>query len=196
MPSQLVTSIERTFTSVENLKAEMLAAAYSMFGPGFVWLVRTVPPGKRQTRHSDYNTTESEFKILTTYLAGSPLAGAHNRAQPLDMNTQNTWTAEAAGGMKGLSQQHLQVQNTVGTHARRSLDVAYGGVSVTPCLCVNTWQHAWMFDFTIDGKMEFLRRWWHLVNWEKVARIADISETKDTGYFPGTTRRLDGFQRG
>jgi Fe-Mn family superoxide dismutase len=196
MPSGLTTHLKSTFTSIENLKAEMLAAAYSMFGPGFVWLVRTDAPGKRSSYQDYNNSSRTEFKILTTYLAGSPLAGAHNRAQPLDMNTQNVNTAVAAGGVKGLSQQHLQVQNTVGTYSQRDMETSYGGVKVTPCLCVNTWQHAWMFDFTVDGKEEFLRRWWNLVNWEKVARIADISnDSKATEYNAGVYRKSESFQR-
>jgi Fe-Mn family superoxide dismutase len=182
MPSGLHELLTRTFSSVDNLKAEMIAAAYSMFGPGYVWLVRTKPhPAKQMNDH------DNQFRILTTYLAGSPLQGAHNRLQPVDMNSQNLAAVQAAGGAKGLTEaeflRQTQVQNSVGdmgTTSRSRMSTAFGGVDVVPVLCVNTWQHAWMFDFTIDGKMEFLRRWWDLVNWEKVATVAEVNNRKTT----------------
>lgn len=164
--------------------------AYSMFGPGFVWLVRT-----------DNNTERNpsrRFRLMCTYLAGSPLAGAHNRAQPLDMNTQNVAAAQAAGGVQGLSEEEIrrqqtQVQNNVGVvgaHAKRrdgALKTSFGGVHVTPVLCVNTWQHAWLPDHGVVGKMSFLEKWWDLVDWNVVDEISGTSMVEKDAFGHGGT---------
>ncbi len=41
MEPYLEEALIRDFSSVDNLKAEFLANAKSMYGPGFVWLVYT-----------------------------------------------------------------------------------------------------------------------------------------------------------
>ncbi|KIW01661.1 uncharacterized protein PV09_06845 [Verruconis gallopava] len=168
IPAKLKSALEKDFGSIDNLKAEMLAMAGAMFGPGFVWLVRA-----REANNS--------FKLLATYLAGSPLAGAHNRRQPIDMNTQNVAAAQAAGGLEGLSraqfsEQHTVPQNSVGAFGKLSVDtrmLAYGGVNVTPCLCVSTWEHTYMYDWAYN-KMQFLERWWNFIDWNRVHQISDV----------------------
>lgn len=50
-----------------------------------------------------------------------------------------------------------------GTH-----ELAPGGVPLTPLLCVNTWEHVWMMDHGINGKDEYLERWWDRVDWNAV----------------------------
>lgn len=154
--------------------------AYSMFGPGFVWLVRTEQKGDTSQIFQ-----QRKFRLMCTYLAGSPLAGAHNRAQPVDMNTQNVAAAQAAGGLQGLSEQErrkqTEVQNTVGAmgaYAPRregAEKTSFGGVHVVPVLGVNTWQHAWLPDHGVGGKMTFLQKWWDLINWNVVDELADTS---------------------
>jgi len=193
MPKTLEGRLQDEFTSIGNLKSEMLATAYSMFGPGFVWLVRTAP-------NSDVRKSGRQFKLLTTYLAGSPLPGAHHRRQPADMNTQNAQNAEAAGSLRGLSEQEFrrqtEVQNTPGIYGKTRMadsKVAFGGVGLTPVLCVSTWEHAWLFDFTVDGKMEYLQRWWDLVNWDKVE--ADCAFQQDQSYQAGGQAFAHGSSR-
>lgn len=178
------------FGSLDNLKAEMLAMAEAMFGPGFVWLVRV--PGKTGVR---------EFRLLATYLAGSPFAGAHNRRQPIDMNTQNVTNAIAAGGVEALSkdqfsEQHLTPQNHVGAFGKysaptRAESLAYGGVDVLPCLCVSTWEHSYMLDWRFN-KRDFLQRWWMFIDWNVVADNADIEG--DAGRKQAQGRGLGGYQ--
>ena len=73
----------------------------------------------------------------------------------MDMNTQNVAAAQKAGGLEGLSRQHTEVQNTVGTigqYAQRSPAFAYGGVDSTPCLCVSTWEHSYLYDWKYNKR--------------------------------------------
>jgi Fe-Mn family superoxide dismutase len=158
MPEALRLEIEASFSSVETLRREFVITASAMFGPGFVWLVRTHPSG--------------ELKLLTTYLAGSPYSGAHWRAQPTDMNTL---------GNHGSAMKYFknQVQaSTVGSKKQDNLPP--GGIDVEPLLCLNTWEHVWLLDWGFGrdgagGKMAFAESWWELVDWEKVGRKAGIN---------------------
>jgi Fe-Mn family superoxide dismutase len=199
MPPRLATKLQEDFGSIEILKNEMLAMAYTMFGPGFVWLVRTELKGDTSQTYQ-----QRKFRLMCTYLAGSPLAGAHNRAQPVDMNTQNVAAAEAAGGVNRLSEQErrrqTEVQNnvgTVGTFAARppqADQTSFGGVHIVPALCVNTWQHAWLPDHGVGGKMTFLQKWWDLIDWKVVDALADTS-TEPTNAFGHNPVGGSGFHR-
>jgi superoxide dismutase, Fe-Mn family len=117
-----------------------------MFGPGYVWLAKSIEQ-------------EGRLHIFCTYNAGSPYPAAHARRQPVDMNTQP-------------NDGHSDVKDSLyvgGTrnHMLRST-AAPGSLQVSPILCVNTWEHVWMMDYGIRGKDEFLNRWWDRINWEVV----------------------------
>ena len=136
----LLPLINKNFTSLDAFRETFLYTADAMFGPGFVWLVQT-----------DEGTSGS-LKILTTYLAGSPISGAHYRRQAVDMNTENTNTY--AGSFGDRSRQRDQ-------KPKRPL----GGVDVTPLLCVNTWEHVYLHDYGVGGKLQYLEKWWSKINW-------------------------------
>lgn len=174
MSSAMEWSLAQSFSSIDTLKAQFLETAYSMFGPGFVWLVRN------NQRGADGGIRG--FHILTTYLAGSPLAGAHNRLQPADLNNENIVTAR---GFDNESLARSRVGNSVGafgstSKAAQKLQTSYGGIDIIPILCVNTWQHAWMLDWTINGKWQFLNAWWDRINWSRAQLLADVRDDDRT----------------
>ncbi|KAI9671516.1 MAG: hypothetical protein M1817_003568 [Caeruleum heppii] len=162
MSSQLNSDLSRDFSSVDTLRREFIATANAMFGPGFVWLVKT----------RDLGTT---FRLLTTYLAGSPYPGAHYRRQSVNMTTQNQDSA------KKLSQADFErqnnVQNAVGTFGPTSKqpELGAGGIDLMPVLCVNTWEHVWLRDYGVRGKMEYLEAWWNRIDWGVVGNNADAA---------------------
>jgi superoxide dismutase, Fe-Mn family len=126
------------------LKLDFLATANAMFGPGFVWLAKNL---ERQ----------GLVQILCTYIAGSPYPAAHSRRQPVDMATHKS---DASPGN--------QYAGSMGTYAQNQKNLAPGALDVQPILCVNTWEHAWMMDYGINGKEEYLERWWERINWDVV----------------------------
>ncbi|TKA62118.1 hypothetical protein B0A49_08268 [Cryomyces minteri] len=156
MAPALRDALVRDFSSIETLKLSFLATARAMFGPGFVWLVQA------RTDRGD------AFRILSTYLAGSPYPDAHWRRQPVDMNTQS---AASLGGVK--LGRLTEVQNTVGAYGAHSGERrnAPGGVDLVPLLCVNTWEHVWLRDWGVKGKEAFLERWWDGIDWDVVDRL-------------------------
>ncbi|KAG6013386.1 hypothetical protein E4U54_006823 [Claviceps lovelessii] len=153
MSDALRAELEASFSSIETLRREFIMTASAMFGPGFVWLVKAGP---------------GDYRVLPTYLAGSPYPGAHWRAQPIDMNTV---------GNDGSAMSYYK--NQVLGHKKRSGDLPPGGIELEPLLCLNTWEHAWLLDWGVGaggrgGKVNYVEAWWTVIDWESVARKSDI----------------------
>jgi superoxide dismutase, Fe-Mn family len=159
MPDALRLELEASFSSLETLRREFVVSASAMFGPGFLWLVRAGP---------------SDYRILPTYLAGSPYPGAHWRAQSADLNTL---------GADGSAHAHLR-SHALGARggAGRALHPAHlppGGIDLEPLLCLNTWEHTWLLDWGVGkggagGKMAFAESWWERIDWDVVAKKAGV----------------------
>jgi Fe-Mn family superoxide dismutase len=150
----LTNQIRNDFSSLETLRETFLATAEAMFGPGFVWLVQT------------NDTTLGNLRILPTYLAGSPLSGAHHRRQSHDLNTHNADSYQelnAVGAFGGAAKKNNAPKKPL------------GGVDVVPLLCVNTWEHVWLRDYGVRGKRQFLEAWWNKINWDVVGQNATIA---------------------
>ncbi|KAI9732062.1 MAG: hypothetical protein M1818_007657 [Claussenomyces sp. TS43310] len=162
MPGPLRKALESDFGSLETLRREFVATGTSMFGPGFVWLVKA---------------RDGRYSLLNTYLAGSPYPGAHWRRQARDMNTEID-ARSPADYARQEALNKLPVVNSVGAHGplSESGKLAPGGVSINPVLCVSTWQHVYMPDWGLLQKKQFLEAWWDRINWDVVANIA-----KETG---------------
>jgi Fe-Mn family superoxide dismutase len=166
MSTSLRKGLESSFSSLDSLRREFVAIGSSMFGPGFVWLVRL--------------PTENKYSLLTTYIAGSPYAAAHYRRQPLDMNTEAD-PANPADFARVRALQNARPVNSVGAFGplSESAKLAPGGINVIPVLCVNTWQHAYIVDWGLRQKKQFIEAWWDRIDWKAVA---DNSELKDTTF--------------
>lgn len=168
MPADLKAALEESFSSVETLRREFVNTAEGMFGPGFIWLVKLDPkyaPGQA-----------NPFRIVTTYLAGSPYAGAHWRRQSVDRNTVPA-DHERAGPLSG-SQWPEFKRGSVDPEVRKE-NVGPGGINVQPLLCLNTWEHVWLMDYGmgvggVGGKLNFVENWWNVIDWEGVAADANI----------------------
>ncbi|KAM3512284.1 hypothetical protein MY11210_004068 [Beauveria gryllotalpidicola] len=153
MPEQLRVEIEASFSSVETLRREMVLTASAMFGPGFVWLVKTGP---------------AAYRIVSTYLAGSPYPGAHWRAQSTNMNTVGDQGSARSWFRNQQAPQH------------RGGNLPPGGIELQPLLCLNTWEHAWILDWGVGasgqgGKTAFAEAWWETVDWELVSNRAGLT---------------------
>jgi Fe-Mn family superoxide dismutase len=163
MPVHLQKELELSFSSIDTLRQEIIVTASSMFGPGFVWLVKTKGLQK--------------YRLLTTYLAGSPYPGAHFRKQALDMNTQHDDVLHVLNS---------KAANTVGAFGVMSepeKKMAPGGIDINPVLCINTWEHVWLPDYGIGaggagGKKAYAERWWNRINWSTVASNAGGSASQ------------------
>jgi Fe-Mn family superoxide dismutase len=146
MPDLVRQDLERSFSSIETLRREFVVTAMSMFGPGFVWLVKTA----------------NEHAILATYIAGSPYPYAHWRRQGADLNTL---------GARGTAADTLVAYSRAAAGQRRE-ELPPGGVNALPVLCLNTWEHVWLRDYGIGGKRAFVEEWWKKINWLGVEELS------------------------
>lgn len=159
-------SLIKTFGSMETLRSTMINTAESMFGPGFVWLV--------WTKGEDRVARKGQWRILNTYLAGTPFPEAGYRAQGVDMNTSNPHSYEAY-----MQQQAGIPGNTagyIGSHspqAKATRKMPPGGTSLMPVLCVNTWEHVYIYDYGVKGKSDYLEKWWDAIDWAIVQERAN-----------------------
>ncbi|KAI5298042.1 mitochondrial inner membrane protein required for protein import [Ascosphaera pollenicola] len=159
--------IEETCSSVDSLKEEFLGTAEVMFGPGFVWLCRETATGK--------------LKIVNTYNAGTPYAGAHFRRQGVDANTERAENLPVSASVNPLHKTPHSDSNIYtpapwfknhrySSAAARGDLLAPGGVKLAPILCVNTWQTVWLPDYGLRNKRLYLEKWWERINWEVVMK--------------------------
>ena len=155
--TDLARVIKDSFGSMDTLRDTFIATAESMFGPGFVWLVQV-----------NDQATPGALRILPTYIAGSPLSGAHFRRQSHDLNTHNNDSFKQLNGV-----------GAFGKHARQppaKPTKPLGGTDVVPLLCVNTWEHAWLQDYGVTGKSDYLQAWWEKIDWDVVRQGATIEK--------------------
>ena len=168
MSRLLTTRLSNSFSSIESLKKQYLATALSMFGPGFVWLIRN-PSSRANLPSTDVGNAanDPEFTILCTYIAGSPLPAAHPRAQSYDMNTENELSMRAGA----IGQYSGSVDSKIAPGRIPRAEV---------CLGVCTWEHCWNHDFGVsgEGKRKYLEAWWDSVDWSVVERNAILESGK------------------
>ena len=164
--SELKANLEDTFGSIDSLRTTMLDTASAMFGPGYVWLVWAKDPGAQALGGG---ASAGSFRVLTTYIAGTPYPEAGYRQQGLDMATN---TANSFADYQSTQQQ--PVTNNVGSfgpHSAAGKENAKfppGATNVIPILCVNTWEHVYIYDFGLGGKRRFLSDWWDCIDWHRV----------------------------
>ncbi len=171
VPETLKAALEQSFGSMETLRREMIYTAAGMFGPGFVWLVKTSQPG-----------LPNAFKVLATYAAGSPYPGAHWRRQAVDMNTEAGEKSEPA-----LETARLYLNSSAYGAGRKPAakpGMAPGGTDLQPLLCLNTWEHVWLWDYGFGlgnvsgGKLAYTEGWWKKINWELVNKEANLGRVQ------------------
>lgn len=168
--SDLLRELNKNFISLDTLRTEFLATADAMFGPGYVWLVQL------------NDVSGKPMRIMSTYLAGTPISGAHYRKQPVDLNVHNP------DSIQNLNTATAEPINTVGAFGSNAAKqkvkpkLPLGGTDIVPLLCVNTWQHVWLHDYGITGKRAYLEKWWDKINWEKVRQYTNISSQANARY--------------
>lgn len=182
MPSTLLADLEASFGSIETLQRELLLTADAMFGPGFVWLVRQADASGPQ---------RYPYRVLTTYHAGSPYPAAHWRRQFADMNNQAGVSDRSGDVVREWFNLQNQAQGRAPMHGAAAVPGSAaagmqpdagrrspGGADLVPVLCVNTWEHAWLLDWGVGGRWNYLAAWWNAVNWGKVAERASVLGAK------------------
>lgn len=182
MSDDLKEHLERSFGSLESLRRELVMTADAMFGPGFVWLVQQMDgPG----------AVARPFKVLTTYQAGSPYPSAHWRSQGVDMNNHGGAREGGAVVKEYFDRQNVAnlrepIHGSAGAsdlHSRLNR-IPPGGTNVVPVLCVNTWEHVWMWDYGVGGKADFVQNWWNIIDWGRVQALSRMDTSRPMSTTP------------
>lgn len=185
IPAEFEDHLKNSFGGdIANVREEMVKNALSMFGPGFTWLVQDKTPSQNRasTLQGDSTITSQRerlhFRILNTYIAGTPYPGAHNRRQPVDMNsrpaalTGQEWERQSLvqnrPGSFGRAGSAAYQMGLIGNEPGGDEPSVFGGANIVPLLCVNTWPHVYLMDWGVAGKSQFLRAWWDRINWPHV----------------------------
>ena len=91
----------------------------------------------------------SDLKVLATYNAGTPFN--IKARQPQDPNT--SWSLDNI----------RPSQQTGGLRPNRKHEYL-----VLPLLGLNVWEHAYIVDYGVNGKQQYLKNWWSAINWKRV----------------------------
>ena len=90
----------------------------------------------------------SELRVLATYNSGSPFNIRARQTQ--DPNTAANLDSTGRYNVSGIKENRQ--------HEYRIL----------PLLGVNCWEHAYLPDYGVNGKQQYLKNWWAAVNWQRV----------------------------
>jgi Fe-Mn family superoxide dismutase len=91
----------------------------------------------------------SDLKVLATYNAGTPFK--IKARQPLDPNT--TWNLD-----------NVRPAQQIGSLRVGRKDE----YPILPLLGLNVWEHAYLVDYGVNGKQQYLKNWWSAINWQRV----------------------------
>lgn len=155
---KLATAISKSFSSYPEMCLAFSSVAFGMAGSGWVWLV---------------TDQHKNLGVVPTYGAGTVIV--QNRMQQgkhfslPSINEQTTGSAPSAGQPQ---------QNDRPGRLSSSL---FSGMNITdqvgkelfPLLNISVHEHAWLNDYGVMGKEEYLTRFWNCVNWEKVEERFD-----------------------
>lgn len=119
--------------TVENFRDEILVAADSAFGQGWVFLVEL---------------PDKSLKIITCNNDGTPYFYGKN--QSLDLN----------GSIDEASFEYLNNLKELGSKMEKDFTL--------PLLAINFWDVAYLEDYGVNGKADYLTNLWQCINWEVV----------------------------
>lgn len=103
------------------------------------------------------------IRILCTYNAGTPFGSGHRR-QDIDMNTKERL---------GTSVDEL----TAATQEATKGPMNHWAI---PLLNIKVWEHAWVEDYGVTGKREYLENVWSAINWDVVNSRAPALRSQTT----------------
>ncbi|CAG8712896.1 3389_t:CDS:2, partial [Funneliformis caledonium] len=146
--TDLYEKIKEEFESIENFKEHFKNMALGIFGSGWTWLVET---------------ENDVLRVVNTYNAGTTLDVT--RTQEKDPNNHPTPSSPFlsssktnVGGINKPSPPPFIKLALRPPHKSR----------FTPLLCLNMWEHAYIKDFGIQGKENYIDSFWGCINWEVV----------------------------
>ena len=159
---RVATAISKSFGSFPDMCLAFSSAAYAMAASGWVWLV---------------TDQHKNLGVVPTFGAGTVVV-------------QNRIQQGKHFGLPSINDQHGASQDkspATGAQQRPSRPLLTGlitekvGKELYPLLNISVHEHAWLSDYGIMGKEEYLTTFWNCVNWDKV-------EQRFESYCPQSSR--------
>lgn len=156
------TKLNEAFGSVQEFKNAFNAAAYGMTGTGNIWLA--------------YDTTERKLGIVPTYGAGTILVQARQQRGPAELeNLASTHDSDSQQGEdRSMMYNEQEEGGQLSDEYQRPRPPRFGTAPrriLVPLMCLSIHEHAWMPDWGICGKEEYLIRFWDAVDWRRVDKM-------------------------
>ncbi|KAK5076204.1 hypothetical protein LTS08_006830 [Lithohypha guttulata] len=181
---EMLGDVNEWFSSLSELRQEMLEHGEAIFGNGFVWLMQERTAG---------TNTGGRLRILCTYNAGSPYRDAwllrQNRDRATNLDPASPEAVQSRNSLLGRTPGSASLARNQEHSLQDQLDAE-------PLLCLNVWQHMWVPDYGLleRGKRAYLAAWWERINWDKVQQRKEAIRQSSTGRSSG--RGLNDVIRG
>lgn len=127
--------ISEQFGSLDELRREMLYAADTFLGHGWVYLLENA---------------DKSLSIQVSHNAGTPYD--MSRAQLFDLN---------GGAITDDTMNSLDEIEAINSQGEKNYAV--------PLLALNIWEHAYVPDYSVSGRADYLEKLWESVNWDVVS---------------------------
>lgn len=153
---KMSTAISKSFSSYPEMCLAFSSAAFGMAGSGWVWLV---------------TDQHRNLGVVPTFGSGTVIVQKRmQQGKNFSLPSINDQTGGPAS--PDTPQQGRGSPNRPG----RPSDSLFSGIGITdqvgkeiyPLLNVSVHEHAWLNDYGVMGKEEYLTRFWNCVNWDKV----------------------------
>ena len=196
-------AIRQDFGSLEQLKSTVCAAAMGMSSSGWIWVavdgratmgvIPTFGAGTLLVKSRgrvlpSYDTVLGETypdppKRPTTHRSASPSKSSElNAPQPTrsfhtSARAESIYGSEKPVGLYGRDIDGEAFDNEVPT-----ADFDKIGTQLYPLFCLSVHEHAWLTaGYGIWGKEEYLKRFWTVLDWEKVSSAFHKFAPRRTG---------------
>ena len=166
-------NIEKDFGSLSLLKSSLSAAATGMITSGWIWLVTdlqknlaiipTYGAGTVLVRAREQRTPRTGAVIGDTGRP-SPLAYSPSFRSPTSLNPIPPSSRSTSNNGKPTTPGQTR---SLGSYSGNLMHV---GHSINPLFCISLHEHAWMMDYGLWGKEEYLKQFWNVLDWERVTQ--------------------------
>ncbi|CAG8506179.1 7618_t:CDS:2 [Diversispora eburnea] len=168
-------NIKKEFGKIDEFKKHFKYMALGLFGSGWTWLVLT-----------EFNI----LRVINTYNAGTPLDITRLQAHdpnnypdnlpnsPFHFTPTSPFAPTLNESPKPLSPPKIKLAMESPNKLR-----------LTPLLALNVWEHAYIKDYGLQGKVDYIDKFWDVVDWNVMEEkfIAHQNTKPQQHQFTGVT---------
>ncbi|KAL3230186.1 Small ribosomal subunit protein mS43 [Nakaseomyces bracarensis] len=175
--------LESSFGSIAEFKTLLLNSAMAISGEGFTWLVA------RKIKQSEIDLISSskdnkiqfdKLFVLNTYNAGTPFN--FNRANAVT-NLRKTHENKTKNNNKEplAKEEEDEFKKSLKEIRRLKEEAVEEDLAYIPLLAIDASPKAWLHDYGVFGKQQYLENVWNATEWKVVeSRLAGLSRSMDS----------------